>query len=81
MYPNANPVTLEIKLRLGYGASTDVVFCGSYSNHSPFFSLDFLWRNEQVLLTCSKDGKVIQQLFSDAQRPAERAVRAAVQTM
>ena len=45
------------------------------------FTVDFLWRNEQVLLTCSKDGKVIQQLFSNAQRPAERAVRTAVQTM
>ena len=25
-------------------------------------------------MSCSKDGKIIQQLFSDAQRPVERAV-------
>jgi len=39
------------------------------------FSLsDFLWLSEEVLLTCSKDGKLVQQLFSDAQRPIEKAV-------
>ena len=36
--------------------------------------LDILWLNDQVLISCSKDGKVIQQLFSGAFRPVERAV-------
>lgn len=35
---------------------------------------DFLWLNDKVLLTCSKDGKLIQQLFSDAKKPVEKAV-------
>ena len=37
-------------------------------------SADFQWLNDKVLVSCSKDGKIIQQLFSDAQRPVERAV-------
>ena len=36
---------------------------------------DFLWLNDQVLFSCSKDGKLIQQLFSDADRLTERTVR------
>lgn len=35
---------------------------------------DFLWLNDQVLLTCSKDGKVIQQLVRDGEKPVEKAV-------
>lgn len=35
---------------------------------------DFLWLNDQVLLTCSKDGKLIQQLMRDAHKPVEKAV-------
>ena len=35
---------------------------------------DLLWLNDQVLISCSKDGKVIQQLFSDALRPVDKAV-------
>lgn len=38
------------------------------------FTADFQWLNDKVLVSCSKDGKIIQQLFSDAQRPVERAV-------
>lgn len=37
---------------------------------------DFLWLNDQVLLTCSKDGKLIQQLFRDGQKPIDKAVSA-----
>ena len=35
---------------------------------------DFLWLNDKVLLTCSKDGKVIQQLVGDGEKPVEKAV-------
>lgn len=42
----------------------------------PFDFVDFLWLNDQVLVSCSKDGKLIQQLFSDALRPVEKAVSA-----
>ena len=38
------------------------------------FTADFQWLNDKVLVSCSKDGKIIQQLFPDAQRPVERAV-------
>jgi hypothetical protein len=38
------------------------------------FAVDFQWLNDKVLVSCSKDGKIIQQLFPDAQRPVERAV-------
>ena len=36
--------------------------------------LDFLWLNENVLLSCSKDCKLVQQLMSEAERPADKAV-------
>ena len=39
-----------------------------------FLHSDFLWLNDSVLLSCSKDGKLIQQLFSEAEKPIERAV-------
>ena len=35
---------------------------------------DFLWLNENVLISCSKDGKLVQQLMTEAQRPSEKAV-------
>ena len=35
---------------------------------------DFLWLNDQVLLSYSKDSKLIQQLFSEAEKPAKRMV-------
>ena len=35
---------------------------------------DFLWLNENVLLSCSKDCKLVQQLMVHADRPADKAV-------
>ena len=35
---------------------------------------DFLWLNENVLLSCSKDCKLVQQLMAHADRPADKAV-------
>ena len=37
-------------------------------------SLDFLWLNENVLVSCSKDCKLVQQMMSQAERPADKAV-------
>ena len=36
--------------------------------------LDFLWLNENVLLSCSKDCKLVQQTMAQAERPANKAV-------
>ena len=42
----------------------------------PYYNItDFLWLNENVLLSSSKDCKLVQQLMSQADRPAEKAVR------
>ena len=38
------------------------------------FCADFLWLSDSVLLSCSKDGKLVQQLFNEAEKPIERAV-------
>ncbi len=35
---------------------------------------DFVWLNDQVLVSCSKDGKIIQNLLSQADRPEEITV-------
>ena len=35
---------------------------------------DFVWLSEDVLVSCSKDCKLIQQLIGEASHPAERAV-------
>jgi WD40 repeat protein len=44
----------------------------SFTEHSDDVT-DFLWLNENVLISCSKDGKLVQQLMTKAQRPSEKA--------
>ena len=49
----------------------------SNDSHSPHVCVcvsDFLWLNESVLVSCSKDGKLVQQLMAEADRPSEKAV-------
>ncbi|XP_064395171.1 GATOR2 complex protein WDR24-like [Halichondria panicea] len=49
----------------------------SFTEHTDDVT-DLLWLNDQVLISCSKDGKVIQQLFSDALRPVDKATPVAL---
>eukprot|EP00731_Ephydatia_muelleri_P024253 Em0016g524a len=44
----------------------------SFSEHTDDVT-DFLWLSDSVLLSCSKDGKLVQQLFNEAEKPIERA--------